>query len=207
LPEQREHKLDRFTSVIRADALNESKKIYEDIRLESESMLTSAEDEALAESFRYIKNEVSRIRGESGRRISKKIMESKRALAKRRAEMGESVLGAVRERLAAFVKTDAYADLLRSLTLRAAQTFAAETVVYLRDEDMPLAGKLAPKNPPCGISFAKGDFILGGIIAACPQKRLQIDESFDTTLGELSERFSELFGPEMRKNEAREKDV
>lgn len=190
-------KLERFTAVITADAQAEAREIYAAIQQESDHALSTAEDEALNETFRYIKNEVSQIRSAAGQRVSKTVMDNKRALARRRREMSEETLDLVRQRLAEYVSTDAYKAQLGKLTEQIVQTFRDDMVIYLRAEDMPMASSIAPKRCPHSVTFREGDIRLGGLRAVCPGKHMQIDESFDTTLSELSERFAELFGLEM----------
>ena len=192
-----QEKLERFTAAITADAMGEARKVYQTIQQQSDHALAIAEEEALVETFRYIKSEVELIRIASGRRVSKMAMDNKRALFLRRSEMCEETLALVRERLAEYTGTEAYTEQLRKLTERAVQTFGADTEIYLRGADMPLAKAIAPKRRAPGVTFRQGEFLLGGLQAVCPGKHMQIDESFDTTLAELSGRFAELFGLEM----------
>lgn len=199
-------KLERFTAVITADAMTEARDIYAAIQQESDQVLSAAEDEALAETFRYIKNEISRIRNTAGQRVSKKIMDDKRSLARRRSEMNEETLTLVREKLRGYVTTDAYKQQLKTLAAKAVELFQEDTQIYLRAEDLPLVEAIRPK---CSVSitFHEGTFRLGGLRAVCPGKHLQIDESFDTELEELAGRFAELFGLQMAENSGAEKCV
>lgn len=191
--------LERFTAVITADAMAEAREIYAAIQQESDQVLTSAEDEALNETFRYVKNEVSRIRNAAGQRVSRRIMEGKRQLARRRSEMNEETLALVRGKLQEYVKTDAYKAKLKALAAEAVALFQDDTQLYLRSEDLPLAESIRPK---CAykLSFHEGAFRLGGLRAVCPGKHIQIDESFDTELEELAGRFAELFGLQQAEN-------
>ncbi|MCL2030432.1 MAG: V-type ATP synthase subunit E family protein [Oscillospiraceae bacterium] len=202
-------KLERFTGAITADAAAEARQIYEAIRQESDHALSVAEDETLSETFRYIKSEAAQIRAAAGQRVSRTAMDNKRALALRRSEMSAEVLALVRERLAVYVCAEAYTEQLRGLAERAVRAFGADTDIYLRAEDMPLAEAIAPKRTPHTVTFREGAFRVGGLRAVCPARRMQIDESFDTTLEELSGRFAELFGPDMafRTAEAEEQEA
>ncbi len=197
MPENPYDKLDSFTSVITSDALEESNKIYEEIRRESEQTLTAAEDDALGDMFRYIKTEVSKIRNEAGRRVSHKMMENKRRLYKRRDEMTSEVLGEVTDKIGEYIKTPAYTRQMTSILFRVVDTFDADTVVFLRKEDMYLEPLLAKIDTQHRLEFHQGNFTLGGLQASCPSKKLQIDESFDTTLEDLRGSFAEMFGLEL----------
>jgi vacuolar-type H+-ATPase subunit E/Vma4 len=191
-------KLENFTSVIAEDALGESRRIYADIERESRSILGAAEDEALDEMFRYIRAEVGRIKTECGRAVSRRMMEGRRSLYARRGEMGDEVRDEVRRRLEAYVKTPEYLQRLRTLVREALESFAADTVIFLREADKKLAAELWTLKTPYQLEFQTGSFTLGGLMAACPSRGLQIDASFDTTLEELHSRFAELFGLEMK---------
>lgn len=190
-------KLDYFISVITSDAMEESNKIYDAIKRESEEVLTAAEDDSLNDMFRYIKSEVAKIHNEAGRRVSRKTMENKRRLYLRREEMTGEVLNDVTEKIKEYIKTPAYTKQLTSILFRVMDEFGADAIVYLRPEDMHLAGLLEKIDTPHGMEFRAGSFLLGGLQASCPSKMLQIDESFDTTLDNLRGRFAEMFGLEL----------
>ena len=194
MPLSAHERLENFTSVITADAISESMKIYDRIKRESEGILSAAENDCLEEMFRYIKTEAARIRNDAGRTVSRRMMDGKRALYERRAEMGASVIGEVTQRLRAYVETPDYRVQLRRLAEKAVETFAADTVIYLRAEDMPLAEELSGIQTEYALTFEQGGFTRGGLTAVCPSRRLQIDETFDTTLEEIRGHFAELLG-------------
>lgn len=188
-------KLEHFTSAIEADARSESEKILEDIRREMDSAMVAAEDDILNETFRYIKNEVARERTNSGRSVSRRMMDNKNALNARREEMSGQVMQKVTARLNDYVKTEEYfKGLVESARSILNEFNHAETVLYIRKSDESLAGKL--KDALKGESFTvkTGDFELGGLMGACLATHMQIDETFDTKFSELRGRFAELFG-------------
>lgn len=189
-----EVKLGHFISAILTDARREADALYQEIKGESDAAMSAAEDDALAAAYRHIKTEVSRIESECGRRLSRRVMENKREMFRRREAMADEVAASVREKLRDYVKTDAYAEQLKSILQSVLAVFESDTVVYLRPEDMPLAGALASAGDGVKITFAEGEFELGGLEASCPSKKLHVDETFDTSMYELRGRFSELFG-------------
>jgi vacuolar-type H+-ATPase subunit E/Vma4 len=197
MPENTFVKLEHFTSAITEGAIDESRKIYEEIRTQSERALAAAEDEVLGETFRFVKSEVSKIRTQAGRLVSRKMMENKRALSLRRAEMCAECIAQVRARLAEYVKTPAYTRRLKDIAARALATLAGDCVLCLREEDMRLRGDIIPLHCPHNVEFRVGAFELGGLRAFCRSKALQVDASFDTTLEELGEHFAELIGLEI----------
>ena len=190
-------KLENFTSVITADAVSESMEIYDEIKRESQSILTAAENRCLEEAFLYVKNEASRIRNEAGRTLSRRMMENKRKLYTRRTEMGRSVMETVSGRLREYAKTPEYRAQLRRMLERALDAFSGDTVIFLREEDMPLAPELFDGKRAFDVSFERGGFELGGLMASCPSRHLQIDETFDTAMNEIRDHFAELMGLQM----------
>ena len=190
-------KLEGFTSVIMADAMAESTRIYDDIKRESQSILSAAEDEALAETFRYIKNEIAKIHSDCGRKLSRKLMENKRELYTRRERMADEVMDAVRTKLEEYVKTPVYRKQMKAILKRTLDVFSADTTVWLREEDMDMVPELVALAGKHTVTFQTGRFELGGFEAACPARKKQADETFDTTMHELRSHFSELFGIEL----------
>ena len=186
MPEKNQ-KLDRFTAKILAEAAAESRRAMEEVEHRRELRLQQAEDEVLKEAYEYIHTEVARIQSESGRGLSRHMLDNKRTLALRRAEMAEEVFAQVREKIAAFTRTPAYTDRLTALLAEALERLpgAREVRVTLRKEDM---------GPAVHLAFEEGDFHLGGLVVDAPELGLRVDSSFDSAAEDLSGRFAELFG-------------
>ncbi len=188
-------KLAQFTAAIQADAMAESEKILSEVRQEVDTAMSAAEDEVLNETFRYIKNEVAHERTETGRRVSRRMMDNKNALNNRREEMANAVMDKVRARLVSYVQSDAYAVQMTTLAKEIITAFGnKETVFYLRPADKAIADVFKRELKDYKFQIAEGIFELGGLMASCPETHMQIDESFDTKYSELRGHFSELFG-------------
>lgn len=188
-------KLQRFTAAILAEATAESARSIAALRHRRTEALAAAEDAALTETYHYIHSEVSRIKADAGRRVSRQLQDNKRALALRRSEIAAEVFDAVRGRIAAYTETPAYEARLCALLREAMKTLAgAEDLrVYLRSADQGLSGSLR-RCVPDGAAFLEGRFRLGGLVAESPALGLRCDASFDSALEELEGRFAELFG-------------
>lgn len=195
MPEKNQ-KLDRFTAKILAEAAAESRRAMEEVEHRRELRLQQAEDEVLKEAYEYIHTEVARIQSESGRGLSRHMLDNKRTLALRRAEMAEEIFARVREKITAFTRTPAYTDRLTALLAEALERLpgAREVRVTLRKEDMGLQGTLAAAAPAVRLTFEAGDFHLGGLVVDAPELGLRVDSSFDSAAEDLSGRFAELFG-------------
>jgi len=185
-----DEKLKRFTEALTSDATADSQAIMEEVRRQRESSEQNAVDESLNDAYRYIKNEVTRIRTESGRRVSRKMMDNKRALFGRRAELSDEVLRQVREKLSAYVKEPAYTEQLTGMALKATDTFGdLPIVIGLRREDAALVPILQKAVSGRDVTFAEGTFHLGGLTAECPSQRKLLNLTFDANLFEWREKF------------------
>lgn len=189
-------KLQHFTAAILDEAAAESQRSIAALRRRRAEALSAAEDAALAETYHYIHSEVSRIKANAGRSVSRQLQDNKRALALRRGEIAAEVFDAVRGRIAAYTRTPAYEARLCALLRESLQTLsgAKDLRVYLRGADQGLSGALARCAPDCAITFLEGRFQLGGLVAESPALGLRCDASFDSALEELEGRFAELFG-------------
>ncbi len=189
-------KLNNFTRNILNDAKTECDAIFAEIEKERKQSLSAAEDEVLSETYQFIKSEVSRLKTQSGRAVSKKVLDNKRVLCARREEIAERVISGVKARLAEFVKTDEYIRHLIGLLQHAEKQFdCGDTTVFLAAADMHLVPALKQALTRTNVSFCETDSIkLGGLIAECPSKQLRADETFDSDLIELQGHFSELLG-------------
>lgn len=189
-------KLNNFTRSILSDAKAECDLIFQEIEKERAQSLTQAEDEVLAETYQHIKSEVSRLKTQAGRAVSKKVLENKRVVCAHREKISARVIDEVKTRLAEFVKTEEYIRHLIGLLKSADKQFdSADTVVFLTGADMHLVPTLQQALLRTNVTFCPcEDITLGGLIAECPSKLLRVDESFDSDLVDLQSHFSELLG-------------
>lgn len=188
-------KLERFTSILLAEATAENERTLNELKKRHDAALESAEDRVLLEAYEYIHGEVSRIRGEQGRKVSQRLLENKRALSRRREEIADEVFALVRERIAAFTRTPAYRQRLQELLKEslAALPGAEDVVVTLREEDLPLAKDLrAAAGRP--ITVEAGPIRLGGLIVRSDSLGLRADASFDCAMAGLDGHFARVVG-------------
>ena len=185
-----DEKLTQFTEAITSDAATDSLAILEELRREREESLSTAQDELLAESYQYMRSEITRIRTENGRRVSHKQMENKRALFDRRNELSQEVLHIVRDHLSAYVKTPAYAERMADLIRQASDAFeGAPIVIGLRHEDELLGPILSGAVKEHVVTFTDSSFSLGGLTAECPGRNQRLNLTFDANWDDWRERF------------------
>ena len=188
-------KLDRFTAAILAEATAENERVMADLRAKRKAAYDKAEDQSLLEAYHYIRGEVSRIKSEAGRRISRHMLDNKRTLYLRREAIAQEVFAMVRQRIQDYTGTPVYLQRLKALLAQALDVLpgAQDVRVLLRDADMVYADALrsAAGRP---VTFDKGSFVMGGLIAESASLGRQADASFDSAMADLSGHFAELFG-------------
>lgn len=193
---QLDEKLMHFTQVLMEEADAESAAVEAEIAAARAKARSEAEDEILQDAYRYIKSEVSRLRTESGRQVSRQMQENQRRLSLRREEMAREVFAVVREKLDAYTKTDAYPRRLTVLFREALSLLGTvkSVTVYLRPEDRTYLPLLQKAAGPVKVTAETGTFQLGGLVLLAPEKARRVDATFDTALDELSGHFAELIG-------------
>lgn len=185
-------KLDSFLKYIASEADGESSALRKEIEEGRSAALAAAEDEALADAYKTIRNQVSRIRTEAGCRISQEVLESKRALSVRREEIAQEVLSAVCDRLAQFVTTDAYpVVLLRQATAGKALLPSSPVQIHVCPRDLSLASVLSKDLPDVTI-LEDSSIQLGGLILQDTSGKYRVDCTFDNALAEIGSHFAEL---------------
>jgi vacuolar-type H+-ATPase subunit E/Vma4 len=188
------NKLDSFIKQIMDDARSESASILAAVDTDRGKAMEDAEREYRAEAERFVQSETARARAESGRAMSKKLLDDKRYLFQYRQKLSGELTEIVKGRLEAFAHTAEYSGQLVRLLQKALGLFGnAPMTVYLRQSDMPLAEELFRAFPDAALSFVEGNIELGGLICACPKRRLSADLTFDARLADISSRYSELF--------------
>ena len=189
-------KLDRFTQIILDEAAQERNALLKQVSEERNTRIRAARAEIKRENDQKIQQRSAALTAETGRAISRKLLEDKRKVSARREEIAAEVFAAVREKIHAFTQTEDYLSHLKKLY---AEAFSAlgnpfDGIILLRPEDMDYARELAGVLPGRHVSFQEGDFTLGGLIVDCQSKLLRADQSYDTALGDLEGHFAELFG-------------
>lgn len=189
-------KLDHFTATILAEATAETERAMAQLKEKRDAAWSAAEDKVLSETYHYIRNEVARLKSDSGRRVSRRMLDDKQELYRRREEISAEVFAQVREKIEAYVHTPAYAERLKTLLAQSVEVLkgTGDIRVYLQPDDRDRITDLAASLPSIKLEFCTGDFLLGGLVAESPSLGRRVDATFDSALEELDGHFAELFG-------------
>lgn len=195
MPEQTE-KLLHFTEEVVRNAAQQSEQMKKELDEARTAALAEAKIEAKDAARAYYDKEAARIRAESGREVSRHLMESKRQIYLRRKEITQEVFHKVCERIAVFTAGETYYAHVEAMLRRAMELLsgAKSVTVQLRAEDMAFAPKLSAALAPVQVECQEGAFSLGGFIVQSSQPGLRVDCSFDNRLEELAGHFAESFG-------------
>ncbi len=198
-----DEKLEKFTAMITSDAQADSQRILDEITRVSEASMAAAEEKSLAYAYQYIKSTVARIRLDASRTISRKVMENKRAIYALKLKLWQRVLDEAKQRIQNFTQTPAYAERLVALMNEALSSYeGSATEIYLRPQDMglvPVLRKAAQDQP---VTFVEGAFRMGGLMALCPEKKRQIDSTYDLRFEESKVHFYEQLPTDTRTDTA-----
>ena len=138
---------------------------------------------------RMIRFEQERMEAEFNRTLSAQGAQARASLAQKRMELTDQVFSDVREALAAYTKTEAYAQWLIQSATRLCDRLGTGCVLYAREQDMKLLqGKL-----PAGVSVSADEaIVLGGLKAQNAQ--ISADDTLDSRLAAQKDWFLENSG-------------
>ncbi|MGI5928689.1 V-type ATP synthase subunit E [Pseudoflavonifractor sp.] len=190
-------KLDHFTSTLLAEATAETDRVLGEVKAQHDASYSAAEDKILAETYHYIRTEVSRIRSEEGRKVSRHMLDNKKALYLRREEIAREVFEAVRDRIVAYSATPEYRKRLTEVARQTVDTLkgAGDIVICLRPEDMDQSDAIAAALDGVKVEFkADNRILMGGLTASSPSLGRRVDATFGTAMEELNGHFAEIFG-------------
>lgn len=190
-----EEKINKFYAAINHYALEQRKKIEQEIAEFKSKELEEAKDEVLAEAYHLIQKEMAQMRSGISREMVKREIESRRALLAQRQKITDEVFKRAAEALLQYSKTDHYPALLQNLAKEIAQTLetkeCGELIIYLKPDDEQYRNLVASLfSVPC--SFVTDPEIqLGGLRVFCETRKLVADSTLDSLLKEQLSWFEE----------------
>ena len=189
-------KLAAFSDTVLTEAIEESRRITDQLKKKQNELIARAEKEIAEETDRRVKNRVAEIKAREGRRVAGKMTENKRALLQFREDCATQTFEQAKQQIAAFTASEEYLPHLINLLQRAVGVlgYGFSATVYLREEDMRFADELIKSVTGVSLAFSAGSFSLGGLSLVCQSKGRRVDMTFDSALGDMVGHFSELAG-------------
>ncbi len=199
-----QEKLDKFNVAIQHYALEQQKRIQEEVEAFQKKELEQAEDEVLQEAYGMIQKEMAEMRNRISREMAQRENEERKKLLKKRQSISEDVFRRVADRLLQFTKTEGYPLLLEKYAREAGQMLISHKAencsceILVREEDLPFANRLQSALGLTATVRAEDSIQLGGLRVLCPEKKLEADSTLDTLLEEQKGWFEEMSGLSVR---------
>lgn len=189
-------KLEAFGAAIITEAIDESRRITDELLKKQYEMVDKAEAEIAEETARRTKTRIDEIKAREGRRVAAKMTENKRALLQYREDCAAETFEQIKSRIAEFTASENYLPHLKALLQKAVGVlgYGFSATVYLREEDMHFESELMKSVSSVSLAFEAGSFTLGGLSLVCQSKGRRVDMTFDSALGDMIGHFSELSG-------------
>ncbi len=177
-----------FIDAINRDALEECKKI----ETESEQFVKTEYELAkrrikaeVEESCRY---ELTKIKTQTNREISRLVHESEKEVVTKREKIAEHVFNEALEKLSLFAKSDKYGDFLSLSAKKIIDALGDEGLtLFLREEDMAFSEKIKEDTKTTASFQTDSSIKTGGLKGKCGTTLA--DDTLDTRLEEQMEWF------------------
>ena len=183
-----EEKLKHFQEICMTDAREKSAKILDDYAKTLDKAYEEHTEDARKRAKMQEEAETEKLGRERNKKLSIGQLDLRREVSRRQEELKDKLFVEVRDKLANFMETREYLDLLEK-QIGAAKKVAGDEamIVYMDPSDEDKARRLAMHhNVTVKISEYSFD---GGIRAVIPSKHILIDSSFKRKLEEARHEF------------------
>ncbi|MCC8025043.1 MAG: V-type ATP synthase subunit E [Clostridium sp.] len=183
-----EEKLKHFQDICMTDARERSGKMLDDYKNALETTYEEHVSDAKRRARMQLEAETEKLEREINKRLSIGQLDLKRELSRKQEGLKDKLFVELRDRLANFMETQEYQQLLER-QVKAAKKFAGdeELVIYMDPSDGDKAQRLALHHNAV-IKISEYSFT-GGTRAVVPNKHILIDNSFETKIREARHEF------------------
>lgn len=183
-----EEKLKHFQDICMTDARERSGKMLDDYMNALEASYEEHVVDARRRARMQVEAETEKLEREINKRLSIAQLDLKREVSRKQEELKEKLFVELRDRLANFMETQEYQQLLEQ-QVKAAKDFAGdeELIIYMDPSDADKARHIA-MHYNAAIKISEYSFN-GGTRAVVPEKHILMDNSFETKLQEARHDF------------------
>lgn len=183
-----EEKLQHFLDFCMEDASTRSEKMLEEYTAALEQAFAEHQVDAKRQTEQQVALESERIEREINKKLSLEQIGIKRELGKKQDELKDMLFVELRDRLAKFLESREYMELLEKQIRHAKELAGKEFItIYIDPVDEEKLNRLA-LDSSADIRISEYSF-LGGIRAVIPSRHILIDSSFETKLAEAKRDF------------------
>lgn len=190
-----ENNLNKFIDAVLKDANEQKERLLKEIEEEKQRELEKAENDILKNIYTHIQSEISEIKHQSGRDLSKKALEIRKELLLKRDALSEKIFAMLKERLNSFIQTEDYKKFLSDGIAKAISLAGdCKVIFYTSARDAELVKALC-KDLNCNAETEIDEEIgLGGFILICNEKGIRLNETLDERFKEQIGHFNEISG-------------
>lgn len=183
-----EEKLKHFQDICMTDARERSGKMLDDYVNALESAYEEHITDAKRRARMQVEAETEKLQREINKRLSIGQLDLKREVSRKQEGLKDKLFVELRDRLANYMETQEYQQLLER-QVKAAKQFAGdeELVIYMDPSDEDKAQRIA-LHYNAVIRISEYSFT-GGTRAVVPNKHILIDNSFETRIKEARHEF------------------
>ena len=183
-----EEKLKHFQDICMEDARERSAKMLDDYMNALEKAYEEHTADARRRADMQVEAETEKLEREINKRLSIGQLDLKREFSHRQEELKDKLFVELKDKLANFMETQEYQQLL-DRQVKEAKAFAGdeELIIYMDPSDGDKLQRIAMHHN-ASIKLSEYSFT-GGIRALIPCKHILIDNSFETKLSEARHEF------------------
>lgn len=184
-------KLDKFSAAVLKDAQEHRSKILEEVENYRKAETDKAEEEILHEAYVLIQNEITSIRNDHTREVSRAELEGRRDLLLYRETLTKKVFDEVSNKLSDFTKTEDYLKYMSELIKKSLENLPdGDVTIAVKPADIALKDKLLA-GLTRDVKFIENKSInLGGFILSNANAGVEIDETLDVKLKNQNDWFA-----------------
>ncbi len=192
--EYSEERLLNFSNSVLKDADNQKNLYLDKIQKKKSEAMEKAEKEFLAEIYNYINTKMNHIKNETNQKISKKTMENRREILKKRDEIYDETIDMVINKLKDFTSGEEYKKLIVNTVKNNIDKIGKDgTILYIGEKDEDLKGdimkSLLLKTPKIEIDV---NIKFGGFKIVNSEKHIIVDETVDSKIDEQKDYFAQI---------------
>lgn len=183
-----EEKLKHFQDICMTDARDRSAKMLDDYMNALETAYNEHVSDAKRRADMEVEAETEKLEREINKRLSIGQLDLKREFSKKQEELKDKLFVELKDKLANFMETQEYRQLLED-QVKGEKAFAGdeELVIYMDPSDEDKVQRIAMHHNAV-IRVSEYSFT-GGTRAVIPNKHILIDNSFETKLSEARHGF------------------
>lgn len=190
------YKASNFLNVIDKYAKRQRSNIIEEIKSQEEAALRKAEAEIMEDAEALINKELINMKNKVVIEVSRKELEEKKKISRRRKEIMKDVFKECQKRLLEFTLSEDYKQFLKQYSSEISKVLltSKDAELFIKEEDLKYE-KIIKEGfgKPCILHVAK-DILIGGIRGYSLSKKIIADETLDAKLKEQEDWAAENFG-------------